>query len=117
MTPKKVIEIVDRVKVNAYTDEDKFSWLNELDGLIQRTVMQTEPVKMNFPQDMSKELLAPFPHDSIYPLWVEAMIDYRNKEFANYNNAVLMFNEKFEDYKKAYIRGNMPASKNFKNVL
>ena len=110
-TINKTIEYVDGVKVNAYDEEAKYKWLSELDGLISREVMQRdEPVEYRFPDDGDRELLVGAPYDAIYPLYMEAQIDFHNREYGNYNNTILMFNSKLDDYKKAYIRDNMPKS-------
>lgn len=105
MTPNKAIEIVDRLKPNAYSEEDKLRWINELEGMVQRLVIQTDDVKQYaYPEDMDKELLIPAPFENAYPLYLEAQIDYYNKEYGNYNNSVLMFDSIYSEYKKAYIR-------------
>lgn len=118
-TPNKVIEHVDNVKINAYRAEEKFQWLCELDGLVKRLVMQEkESVRYSYPEDMDTELLIEHPFDSIYALYLEAQIDLHNKEYEEYNNAVMVFNSKLEEYKKAYIREHMPRSSGgFKNVV
>lgn len=109
MTINKVIEYVDMVKPNAYEEEAKFAWLQELDGMVARVVMQLpEPVAYEYPADMDTELLVPAPFDGIYALYMMAMIDFHNREIADYNNTMLMFNTKFDEYKKAYIREHMP---------
>ena len=105
MTPNKVIETVDRLKPNAYSEEDKLRWINELDGQVQSLVMQNDKVfQYSYPEDMDKELLIPAPFDNVYCLYLEANIDYHNREYANYNNAAMMFEAQFSEYKKAYIR-------------
>ena len=105
MTANKAIEIVDGVRPNAYTDEQKFSWINKLDGMVQRLVMQSDNVVVyEYPADMDRELLVPHPFDDVYTLYLESMIDYHNREFANYNNSAAMFESQFTEYKKAYIR-------------
>lgn len=113
MTANKAIERIDRLKPNAYGEEDKFSWLSDLEGMIQRTVFQRnedEIVKMAYPDDMDKELLVPFPYEEIYPMYLAAQIDYENREYANYNNAAMNFNDRFSEYKKLYIMEHMPNS-------
>lgn len=113
MTANKAIEIIDAAKPNAYDEEDKFRHLNELEGMIQRTVFQRnedEMVKMVYPDDMDKELLVPFPYDEIYPMYLSAKIDYANREYANYNNSAMNFNDRFGEYKKLYIMEHMPNS-------
>lgn len=110
-TPNKVIEHVDKVKINAYEPADKLQWLSELDGMIRRVVMQEEgAVSYSFPGDEDTHLLVPYPFDNIYPLYLEAMISFHNKEYADYNNEIQLFNARFEEYKKAYIRENRPKS-------
>ena len=109
MTPNKVIEQVDSKRPNSYSEEDKFAWISEVDGMVRRLVMQetkAEPYK--YPEDGDTELLIPAPFDGLYEFYVEAMIDYHNREFQNYNNSVQMFSTRFDEFRKAYIRENMP---------
>ena len=105
MTPNKAIEIIDRLIPNPYGDEDKLRWIDELDGMVQRLVIQSDKVKQySYPEDMDTELLIPHPFEDAYPLFLEAKIDYYNREYGNYNNSVLRFETMFDEYKKAYIR-------------
>lgn len=105
MTPNKVIEIVDKTKFNAYDDETKLGWISKLDGMVKRLVMQEEDFKpYAYPDDMDTELLIPFPFDDVYQLYVSSMIDYSNREYDNYNNSAMMFEQQFAEYKKAFIR-------------
>lgn len=133
MTPNKVIEMVDRVKPNSYTEEDKLRWINELDGMVKKLVFQwdekylkeletkykngeitkdayeelinkTKPY--SYPEDMDRELLIPFPFDDTYNLFVQAKIDFYNREYGNYNNSAMMFEAQYAEFKKAYIREN-----------
>lgn len=107
MTPNKVIEIVDRLKSNAYNEEDKLRWISELDGMVQRLVFQADKVtQYAYPDDMDKELLIPAPFDDLYNLFISAKIDYYNREFTNYNNSAMMFEARYSEYKKDYIRNN-----------
>ena len=105
MTPNKAIEIIDRLKPNSYSEEDKLRWINELDGMVQRLVIQSDKgMQYSYPEDMDKELLIPDPFEDVYPLYLEAKIDYYNREYGNYNNSVMMFDARYSEYKKAYIR-------------
>lgn len=110
-TINKVIEHVDRVKPNAYGEEDKFRWMRDLDGMVKRLVFQDgDSVAYEYPDDMDTELLVGVPFEDVYSLYMEAMIDYHNREYDHYNNALAMFSTRFDEYKKAYIREHMPAS-------
>ena len=105
MTPNKAIEVVDRRKPNSYSEEDKLRWINELEGMVQRLVIQTDDVEQYiYPKDMDKELLVTAPFDDVYTLFLEAKIDYYNREYANYNNSAMMFEAQYDEYKKDYIR-------------
>lgn len=105
MTPNKVIEIVDRLRENPYSEEDKLRWISDLDSIVRRLVIQdTEAVPYMFPDDIDRELLIPYPFDNCYELYLEAMIDYYNREYGNYNNSAMVFENRFNEYKKAYIR-------------
>ena len=96
---------MDRLKPNSYSEEDKLRWINELDGMVQRLVIQTDEIKeYSYPDDMDTELLVPAPFDDVYTLFLEAKIDYYNREYANYNNSAMMFEAQYNEYKKAYIR-------------
>ena len=131
MTANKAIEIIDGLRPNSYGEEDKFRWISDLDGKVKRLVFQwnekyikelkaqresgelteekynelmdkTKPYA--YPDDMDKELLIPTPFDDVYTLYLAAMIDFYNREYGNYNNSAMMFEERFSEYKKAYIR-------------
>lgn len=111
MSPNKVIEMVDSVLPNAYREEEKLQWLSDLDGMVQRVAWQLpaeETVTYSFPEDLDRELLIPPPFDNVYVLYVRAMIDFHNNELEKYNASAQMFFSRFEDYKKAYLRENVP---------
>lgn len=105
MTPNKAIEIVDRLKPNIYTEEDKLRWINELDGMVQRLVIQNdEIISYSYPEDLERVLLIPTPFDDLYSLYLESKIDYYNREYGNYNNSAILFEDRYSEYKKWYIR-------------
>lgn len=110
-TPNKVIEYVDKIKINAYAEEEKFQWLCALDGLVKRLVIQdAESVELEYPKDMDTHLLVPHPFDDVYALYLQAMIDLHNKEYGSYNNTILVYNTRMDEFKKAYIREHRPKS-------
>ena len=110
-TISKIIERVDRERPNAFDEESKFRWITDFEGMVCRVVMQMEePVGYEYPADMDRELLIGEPWGRLYALYLEAMIDYHNREYNNYNAVMTMFNSEFEEYKKAYIREVMPLS-------
>lgn len=118
-TMNEVIERVDAVKPNVYPEESKWQWMATLDGVVSLEVLEQEdPVVYDLPADGDKELLIPAPFDDVYDLYVASMIDFYNKEYNHYNNTVLMFKERLDQYKAWYIRNNNPSkARNFRNVM
>lgn len=111
MTPNKVIERISSVSPDAYSEENKLQWISELDGMVRRLVYQEDEGKpYKFPEDMDTELLIPAPFEGLYELYVMSKIDFHNQEWGKYNNSATTFHSLFDDYKKAYIRENMPKS-------
>ena len=118
-TMNSVIEYIDGVKPNVYSENDKYAWINRLEGMISLEVYgDAEARQYNLPADADVELSVPHPFDDIYALYVGSMIDFHNKEYGNYNNSTLMFNERYEAFKKYYIQRNaFGKAKNFRNVM
>ena len=107
MTPNKVIERIDDVRPNPYSEETKLGWISELDAMVRRLVIQEPESDIKpyiYPDDMDSELLLKCPFDSLYMAYVEARIDFYNREYGNYNNSAMVFENAFNEYKKAYIR-------------
>lgn len=119
----KIIEAINRIdslKHNTYTQGEKVEWLSEVDWDVAKNVIAThEGDESNFSgyedsTDLQTELLIPAPYDKAYLLWMEAQIHYYNGEYDKYNNALEMFYEAFDGFKKYYNRTHMPKGKKFK---
>ena len=118
MTMNEVIEYVDRVKPNAYSEDEKYRWIANLEGLISREVKGEEEPVYSLPEDADKPLQVCSPYDEIYALYVMAQIDFHNREYNNYNNTALMFGELLDKYKAWYIQNHNPSkAQNFRNVM
>ena len=118
MTIAEVISKVDALKPNTYTPEDKVEWLSNLDSRVKSKIIDAHEGGENITfngydslVDQETELLVPAPYDEIYQRWLEAQIDYYNSDDDRYNNAIVLFNNAYEDYKKHYTRTHMPISK------
>ena len=115
MTIAEAISKVDSLKPNTYTQDDKIAWLSTLDARVKSQIIDThmkrEPIFFygyDHELDMETELLVPAPYDEMYLRWLEAMIDYHNSEDDRYNNAITLFNNAYEGYKKHYTRTICP---------
>ena len=111
MTINNVIEKTMRIHPDAISDDVKAFWISELDGKIMRETMQKkDSVSYAFPEDGDKELLAKAPYDNIYELYVIAMSDFYSGDIVSYSASSVMFEKAFDDFKKNYIRENIPKS-------
>ena len=114
-----VIGYVDGVKPNAYTDEDKYRWINQLEGMLSTEVFHDEtPLCREIPGDADKPLRVEHPYDELYALYVMAMIDLHNREYNHYNNAMTVFRMRLEQLKDHCLRtrSGTPAQK-FRRVM
>lgn len=118
MTIAEVISKVDSLKPNTYTPDDKIDWLSNLDARVKSQIIDTHEGGENISfcgydsmVDQETELLVPSPYDEVYLRWLEAQIDYHNGEDGRYNNAIVLFNNAYEGFKKHYTRTHMPLSK------
>lgn len=118
MTMNRVIEYVDRIRPNIYTDDDKYLWLDKLEGLIAREVRKEDFPGYDLPREADLELAVPAPYDDLYSLYAIAMIDLCNREYDHYNNSMTVFADRYEQYKAWYLQNNNPAKAlNFRNVM
>ena len=117
MTIEQAITTTDTMKPNAYSTNDKISWLSRLDGMVKRLIIDTHEGGENVvftgydsDTDMETELLVQAPFDDIYLRCLEAQIDYANAEYNKYNNSIIMFNSAFEVFGNYYNRNHVPAA-------
>ena len=109
MTPNKAIERVSSVAVDVYDDENKLAWISELDGLVTKQVIEKDEfVPYSYPEDMDKELLVPAPFDGVYEAYIISKINLHNGEYTKYNASATVFHDLFMEYKKEYLRENVP---------
>ncbi len=111
-TLKGVIELVDNIKPNAFSDAVKTQWLNECEGVIQTEVMLLDVaacISYSYERDKDAVLLVQPPHDKVYWTYLVAMIDFANGEYNRYQDTVQMYNAFFGEYMRWYARTYRPA--------
>lgn len=115
MTILQAIQKIDTLKPNTYTQSEKVAWLNTIEGLIKRNVIDThedgEGIEFTgYDQDtpVDTEMIVYQPYDELYVLWLEAMINYTNGEFVKYNNTIIRVNDMQQAYANDYNRRHMP---------
>lgn len=119
MTINEAISTLDNLKPNTATRSDKIKWLARLDGEIKTEIVDAHYPKKDCEPDKTDrrytdetsgdtELIAGYPYDELYVLYLSAMIDYNNGEVSRYNNSMAMFNAKYKDFSDWYNRNYMP---------
>lgn len=111
-TLQGVLDIIDSIKPNAFSEEAKTAWINEIEGLVQTEVFLLaieDVVQYTWPKDAAVTLLAKPPHDKIYWVYLSAMVDFANGEYDKYQNTMQMFNQFFGEYMRWYARTYNPA--------
>ena len=120
----KIIEAISRIddlKRNTFGYPDKVTWLSTLDSMVKRLVIDTNEGGEGIvfegytaETDPETELLVYAPFDEVYLKWLEAQMDYANREYDSYNNAVEAFNTAWTAYKNDYNRTHMPKGRGMK---
>lgn len=119
MTIEKVIGLVDDLKPNQLTEEQKIQWLSQLDYRIFREILLKHEKDPAMPEEFSgydadtaggTELLAPPPYDEIYRWYLEMQIDLANMELEKYNNSAALYNNAWGEFARMWHREHMPRA-------
>lgn len=119
MTAGEVIALVDKLKPNRFSAEEKYRWLTDIDGMIVRELIDTHedsPLTGEFTgyipeRDEDTKLIATAPYDGLYRWYLESQIDLANMEIAKYNNSKNLFNQAYLTFTDHYNRTHMPRQR------
>lgn len=112
MTIEQIIRHMDEIKPNAFSDEVKTVWLNELEARVQKEILMRWPgemVQYRWPEDRGAQTLLEPPEDAVYRHWLEAMIDYANGEYNKYQNTMELFNACWDEFVSRFATAWRPA--------
>ena len=114
MTIMEALEKIDALKHNAYSQQEKITWLSRLDAMVKAQIIDTHQggEQVDFqgygPQTpLDTVLLAPEPFDEMYLHWLGAQMDYHNGEADRYNAAIVLFNAVYDGFANYYNRTRM----------
>ena len=118
MTVAEAIRLVDGLKPNMYTLEQKVGWLNTLDGMLFRDVILTHEheagaqfTPYDHRGDLRDTLIAPAPYDQVYTHWLASQIDLNNGEIEKYNENSALYNMALDTFTAWYNRYHMPLTR------
>lgn len=90
MTIQDVIDLVDSIEPNAYSNAQKAAWINECEGKVYTQLFLVQPYDF---KAAAQSLALPAPYDRMYSRYLQAMIHYADGEYNRYQNSYAMFNE------------------------
>lgn len=111
MTIREAIDRADTLNPNQYTEEQKVKWLSLLDYSVFTDIIneheynegeETVEFRPYTTDDVEKTLLASYPYDEMYVVFLQMKIDEANKETDRYNNSAALFNSYSEDFSHHY---------------
>ena len=112
MKLKDVIRYVDDIKPNAFSDDTKTKWINEVEGMVQSEIFLFAPKTFfvyEYERDKDKQLLVHPPHDKLYESYLCAKIDYANGEYDKYQNTMTVFNAEYREFAQWFVTKYRPA--------
>lgn len=99
MTAREIIDLVDEIKPNAFSDTVKLRWLNALEGRVAAEVMlMPQPQIRELELKLTDTPMVEPPYDEIYTHWLKARIDEANGEYDKYANTAGLFNAAWSDF-------------------
>lgn len=118
MTVGEVLHKVDTLKPNRFDRPTKMEWLGQIEGQIFEEIVLTHEhphcMKRNIinkDTDPDTVLIAPFPYDEVYTLWLQCQIDLGNMEITKYNNDRTLFNNALMTLRDYWNRKYMPLER------
>ncbi len=120
MTIQEAIQKVNEIEPNQYETPIKIDWLSRLDTQIWREVFLTherkdpcfEFVGYTSSTDPQQELLIKAPDDEgIYINYLKAKIFEANHEMGKYNQAIVFYNDAYQNFKNYYNQTHMPVAR------
>lgn len=106
-----VIEFVDSIKPNVFSDAAKLQWINEVESHIWTEIMLNAPLEYTAitEETINGDLLAPAPHSDVYWPYLCALIDFANGDYDRYANTLELYNSRMRRYMRWYTDKYRPA--------
>lgn len=119
MKISEALQRIDELCPNSFSEGEKLKWLSNLDWTIKVEILDIRQSGVSFNgydenTDLERELLAEPPYDEMYIYWMQAMVDYHNREMASYNNAIAKFEEMYMRFRNWYNREHMARQTSFR---
>lgn len=104
MTIEEIIVRADELKPNAYDEETKRAWIEELEARIVRDIIDTHEAN----ESDEEGGLAGGGDGAVYLWWLIAQIDLNNGDMTRYNNDMALYNTYYADLAAMWNRTHTP---------
>lgn len=106
MKIREVLEYVDEIMENVFSEKVKLRWLNQIEAELQTEVLllAAEGVVQYTEADMDAELIAPPPYDELYAEYLQYRICLAQEEPERANNKAATYNRIYTAY-QIYVAG------------
>jgi len=120
----EAIEIADDIVRNTVSEDRKIKWLKALDGKVYLDVFDTHEnitltdnswtkhILGDTLTDTMGDLIIEFPYDELYINYLLSKIYIEVNEVERANNAMLLFNDEYKEYKNYINRTFVPKQNN-----
>ena len=120
MTILEAIRRADGLQHNTFAQEEKVSWLSQVDALVEEELIRThenaggKTFRVYDEQTpLDQELLVPPPFDELYLHYLQAQMDYHNAEYDRYNRSMGMYQAVWSAFVNHYNRTHRPLGQRF----
>lgn len=100
-TLAEVITRVDALVENSYTNDQKTSWINDLNSKIYTDILlvsEYDYETLVYDTHSASELVVDPAHEEIYVSWLAAQIYLHQHEYTEYNAFIDIYNQQWENY-------------------
>lgn len=104
MTLEKLLTLVDATKQNDLSDEVKIRWVCDVEGRVLSEIHKIDPDEIRLPQNMNDVLAIPECYARVYLLYLSAMIEFSNGNYAAYERINRELESAIAMYARYFIR-------------
>ena len=110
MTINKVLEQLSRLEPHTFSDEDLAAWVLQLDAQLftELAMPQDTERPRTWPEDGDIPLTAMAPYDELYLYYIQAKVEFFQREYDHYENTMAMYDNAVSEWRKQYRRTHIP---------
>ena len=112
-TVKQILDFVDEIKPNAFSNDKKVDWLNRIENLVQIEIFldaEEDLVTYTWTSDQNTQVLVEPPYDGLYEQFLAAQIDFAHGEYSQYQASMAAFNATWGAFSRYFARRFAPAN-------